>query len=159
MARLWSRHGGEAARVQVGSVALCDQGVGVRRVADDEHLHVTLRGPGQRLTLRLEDPAVGRQQVGTLHAGLAGHGADEQGDVGVTEGDVGVVGPDHRVEQRERAVVELHGDTLERAERRGDLEHLQDDRLVVAEHGAAGDAEQQRVADLAGSAGDGDAER
>jgi hypothetical protein len=35
------------------------------------------------------------------------------------------------------------------------FEHLQDDRLVLAEHFAAGDAEQQGVADLAGSAGDG----
>jgi hypothetical protein len=34
---------------------------------------------------------------------------------------------------------------------------MQDNRLVVAEHGAGGDAKQQGVADLAGGAGDGDA--
>ena len=40
----------------------------------------------------------------------------------------------------------------------GNLEQLQDHRLVLAEHVAAGDAEQQAVADLAGGAGDGDAD-
>ena len=39
-----------------------------------------------------------------------------------------------------------------------DLEQLQDDRLVGAEHLAGGDAEQEGVADLAGGAGDRDAE-
>ena len=38
----------------------------------------------------------------------------------------------------------------------GDLQHLQDHRLVGAEHLAGGDAEQQAVADLAGGAGHGD---
>jgi len=38
-----------------------------------------------------------------------------------------------------------------------DLEQLKDDRLVLAQHVAVGDAEQQGIADLAGRAGDGDA--
>ena len=63
----------------------------------------------QRLALRLEDAAVGAEQVGPLHAVLAGHGADEQGDVDVAEGHVGVVGLHHAGEQREGAVLELHG--------------------------------------------------
>ena len=41
---------------------------------------------------------------------------------------------DHAGEQREGAVVELHRHAVERAERRRDLEQLQDDRLVGAEH-------------------------
>ena len=58
-----------------------------------------------------------------------------------------------------RAVVELHHDALQRLLRLlvGNLEHLQDHRLVLAEHLAAGDPEEQAVADLAGGAGDGDA--
>ena len=70
----------------------------------------------------------------------------------------GVVGLDDAGEQREGAVVELHGHAVERLERRGDLEQLQDHGLIGAEHRAAGDAEQQAVADLAGGAGDGDAD-
>ena len=66
---------------------------------------------------------------------------------------------DHAGEQREGAVVELHHHALERLLRLlvGDLEQLQDDRLVLAEHLAGRDAKQQGVADLAGGAGDGDA--
>jgi hypothetical protein len=40
----------------------------------------------------------------------------------------------------------------------GDLQQLQDDRLVLAQHLARGDAEQQGIADLAGGAGDGHAD-
>ena len=59
-------------------------------------------------------------------------------------------------EQREGAVVELHRRALGGLQRRRDLEQAQRDRRVGAEHRAARDAEQQRVADLAGGAGDGD---
>ena len=48
---------------------------------------------------------------------------------------------------------------FERAERRRDLEQLEDDGGVGAEHGTRGDAEQEAVADLAGSTGDGDTNR
>jgi hypothetical protein len=37
------------------------------------------------------------------------------------------------------------------------VEQLEDDRLVFAEHFAGGDAEQQAVTDLAGGAGNGNA--
>ena len=73
------------------------------------------------------------------------------------EGAAGVVGAHDVRQQREGAVVELHAHALERAEGLGDLEQLEDHRLVVAQHLTAGDAEQQGVADLAGSPGDGDA--
>ncbi len=58
---------------------------------------------------------------------------------------------------RERAVVELHDDALERLERGLDLEQPQLDRAVAGQR-AAREAEQQAVADLAGSTGDGDLE-
>ena len=59
-------------------------------------------------------------------------------------------------QQREGAVVELHRGALGGLDRVGDLEQAQLDRGVGAEHLAAGDPEQQRVADLPGGAGDGD---
>ena len=65
---------------------------------------------------------------------------------------------DHAGQQREGAVVEFHHDALQRGLRllHGQFEHLQDDRLVLAEHFATGDAEHQSIADLTGGAGDGD---
>ena len=59
-------------------------------------------------------------------------------------------------ERREGAVVELHDDALERLEGGRDLEQAQLDRGVGAEQGAARDAEEEAVADLACGAGDGD---
>lgn len=43
----------------------------------------------------------------------------------------------HAFEKREGAVVELHDDALERLLGRRDLEQVEDDGLVRAEHGAA----------------------
>ena len=53
------------------------------------------------------------------------------------------------LEQRVRAVFELHDHALERRQRGLDLEQAQHDRLVGAEQVAVGDAVDERVADLA----------
>ena len=97
-----------------------------------------------------EDLAVVLEEVGAFHAGAAGLGADEQGPVGVLEADVRVAGEDHVLEEREGAVVELHGDALEGVHGLfdRDFEELQDHRLIGAEHLAGGDAEQEGVTDL-----------
>ena len=62
----------------------------------------------------------------------------------------------HPREQRKRAVVELHHHALQRLLRFlvGDLQQLQDHRLVGAQHVAVGDAKQKAVADLTGGSGD-----
>ena len=57
-------------------------------------------------------------------------------------------------EQREGAVVELHRGALGGLDRVGDLQQAQLHLGVRAEHLAGGDAEEDRVADLAGGAGD-----
>jgi hypothetical protein len=135
---------------------LGDQGVGVGRVADDQDADV-VRGVGvDGLTLRLEDAAVGLEEVTALHALGAGAGADQQGDVRAVEGHVRVVGDVDALQKRERAVVQLHGRALGGLQRRGDLQQAQLDRHVRAEQLAGGDAEEQGVTDLAGRAGDGD---
>ncbi len=137
-----------------------DHAVRVGGVADDGDAGV---GRGDRvddLALGDEDLAVVLEQVGALHAGTAGLGADEQAPVGVLEADRGVVREDHALEQREGAVVEFHRHALEGLHGLLDrgFDELEDDRLVGAEHRAGGDAEQEGVTDLAGGAGDGDAE-
>ena len=71
----------------------------------------------------------------------------------IAKGNVGVVGLDHAGEQRECAVVEFHRHALECLEGRGDLEHLQDDRLIGTKQLTTSNAEAQLVTDLTGSAG------
>jgi hypothetical protein len=86
--------------------------------------------PRDRLSLAGEDPAVDAQEVLALHALLARDGPDEQRPVRAAEGGIGVGGAVHAVEERERAVVELHADPVERGEGRLELEELQADAPV-----------------------------
>src|SRR5690606_7216004 len=72
-------HGGELARVDVRRVALGDQGVGVGRVADYQHLDVTAGHFIDRLALYREDGGVGFQQILALHARAARTRTDQQG--------------------------------------------------------------------------------
>ena len=72
------------------------------------------------------------------------------------EGLLRVVGDVDAAQQREGAVVELHRGALGGLDRVRDLEQAQLDLGVRAEHLAGGDPEEERVADLAGRAGDGD---
>jgi hypothetical protein len=92
--------------------------------------------------------------------GPRGRAPTSRRDVGVLEGDQRIVGADHAGEQREGAVLELHHHAAQRRLRllHRQLEHLQDDRLVLAEHFAGGDAEDEGIADVAGCTGDGDAD-
>ena len=72
-----------------GALRQRDQRVRVGRVADHEHLDVVGGAGVDRLALRLEDAAVGLEQVGALHARSARAGADEQADVAAVEGPFG----------------------------------------------------------------------
>ena len=161
IARLWSRRVSAENRSlrDVGGVGHRDQRVGVGRVAGHADADVVGGDRVERLALRGEDRAVGLQQVAALHARAARPRADQQRQVHAVEDLVRVRADLDARQQRERAVVEFHHDTLERLERGLDLEQTQLDRAVGPQQRAAGQAEQQAVADLAGSAGDGDLQR
>ena len=148
----------EALLRDVGRVGHRDQGVGVGRVAGHADAYVVRGHLVERLALGGEDRAVGLEQVAALHARAARAGADQQGEVDAVEDLLGVGADLDAGQGRERAVVELHDDALERLEGRLDLEQPQLDRAVRAEQRPARETEQQAVADLAGGAGDGDLE-
>ena len=152
-----ARHRREVARVEALRVLARDQRVRVRRITDDEDLHAPIGDGVERLALRREDLRVREQQILALHAGAARPRADEQAVVDVLERDVGLVGADDAVQRLERAVVELHGHAVQRAECRRDLEQLQDDRLIRSEQLPRRDAKRELVSDLSRRASDGDA--
>ena len=70
-----------------------------------------------------------------------------------------VVGHHRSCQQREGAVLELHRHPFQRGKGWWYLEHLEDHRLLGAEHLAGSDPEHQAVADLAGGPGDRDPNR
>ena len=82
--------------------------------------------------------------------------ADQQRDVAAVERLLGVVVDVDAGEQRERAVEQLERGALGGLDRVRDLEQVEVDLRVRAEHLPGGDAEQDGVADGAGGAGDGD---
>lgn len=150
-------HGGEAVGRKAAGHAGGDHAIGVRGISDHGDAGVA----GGDL---VDDPALGGEnfsvvceKVGALHAGSAGLGADEQAPVRVAEGRLGVVGENHFLKQRKRAVVEFHGHAFEGLHGffDGNLEELENDGLVGTEHRARGDAWEEGVGDLTGGPGDG----
>jgi hypothetical protein len=117
-----THHRGETLRRDVWGVSACDQRIGVRGVADDEHSDVVGGMRVERGALRPEDAAVGLEQVGAFHALAAGAGTDEKRDVGAVERPPGVIGDLDAVQQREGAVIELHRRALGGLHRLRDLE-------------------------------------
>ena len=134
-----------------------DVRVGVGGVADDQHPDAAGGDRIERLALLDEDLRVLQQEVLALHARAARLGPDQHRVVGVLEGDLGIAGPHDAGDERERRVLELHDHPLQGGLHLvdGQFEELQNHRLVAAEHFAGGDAEQERISDLAGGAGDG----
>ena len=127
------------------------------RVADNQHLHVRVGVLADRSTLNGKDLGILGEQVLALHARAARTGAHQQGDVCVLEGDVRIVGGDHSCEQRKAQSSSSIITPLTAFCACGRSSNWRITGWSLAEHFAAGNAEQQTVADLAGSAGDGNA--
>jgi hypothetical protein len=152
-----AHHGGEVLALHVGRVVHGDERVGVGRVAHHQHLAVAVGHGVERLALTDEDAAVLLEQVLALHAGPRGMAPTSRSHLRAREALVGVIAGFHAGERREGAVGELHHHALDGLHGRRDVDELQDDGLVFAEHLAGRDPEQESVANLTGRAGDGDA--
>ena len=83
-------------------------------VANDGDAGLSVGDRVDDLALADENFAVILEQISSLHAGAAWLGADEETPVSVLEADRGIGGLDNALEKGEGAVVELHGDALER---------------------------------------------
>ena len=105
------------------------------------------------LSLSGENLAVDAEQIAALHALLARNTADEQCPVDAVETGTQVGRGHSALEQREGAVVQFHSNAFQRRQRRLDLDHVNNDRLIRAEHLAGGDPKQQGITDLTGRTG------
>ena len=150
-----THHGGEAISGQTLGLGCGDHDICVAGIAHHGDTGVISGDSVDRLTLGDENLAVILQKVCALHAGAAGLGPHQQTPVSVLEGHVGFAGQNHVLQQGEGAVFQFHGHPLQRLLRalNWDFQKLQDDRLILAEHFAGRDTEQQGIADIARCAG------
>ena len=133
-----------------------DQCVRVGGIADHQHAYAAVCDGIERLALGGKDLRIRKQQVLALHPGPPWPCADQKCHVAVLEGRAGVVGRDDPAQRRECAVVQLHDHARERGQRRGNLEQVQVDRLVGAEHLSRRYSEGKCIADLARRTGNRD---
>mmetsp|Transcript_11023 Transcript_11023/g.18425 ORF Transcript_11023/g.18425 Transcript_11023/m.18425 type:complete len:351 (-) Transcript_11023:26-1078(-) len=151
-----SRHGREVLLGDALGVVLEDEAVGVGGVSDHDGLAVSLGVVRHGLADAHEDLSVVLEQVGSLHAGSSGLGANHEGVVDVLEADGGVAGAHDVVEEGEGAVVELSPDSGESLLGEGEVDEVEDDSLLLSEELARSQSEEDGVGDVSGGSGDGD---
>ena len=148
-----AQHGGKVFGRQVWGGLHGDVGIGIGRVAHNQHFDVTVGHFVQCRALNGKDGGISLQQVGTFHAFAARTGADQNGDLRIFKGDFGVVGGKHIDQEREGAVLQFHHHAFNGILSLRQIQQLQDNGLIFAQHFTAGNTEQQGITDLAGSTG------
>ena len=111
----------------------------------------------QRSALTCEDCRIRLQQIATGLTLTTRLRADQQSVLGAVECLRGICCRDDSLEQGIGAVGKLHRHALQLVEGLRHFEHSKLHGHVRAQHLAAGDAEEEGVADCAGAAGHGDA--
>lgn len=130
-----SGHGGDVFLLDAsGDVVGQDQSVGVAGVSDNHNSDVLVSGGTHMLGGLDEDFGVAHQQVTSFHARASGFGANEKSELRVFETFSLVVSADDALDEREGAVIEFHGDTLEGLQSLGQLDELENDGLIFAKH-------------------------
>ena len=120
-----------------------DEAIRVARIADDEDADVRRGIFLDCLTLADEDFAVNTKEVFPLHALFSGNAADEQSPVHTAKSFIEVCGGNDAFEERKGAVVEFHDDTAQSRKSGFNFDEVEDDGLILAEHRAGGDAEEE----------------
>ena len=133
-----------------------DEAIRVARISDDQDAHILGGVLCNRLALADENLAINPEQILSLHAGFARDTADKQCPVHIAESLVEIGRGDDVRQKWKRAIVQLHDHALQALEAGRDFDQMQRDRLVGAKHCARGNAKDECVTDLSGSAGDRD---
>ncbi len=107
-------HGAKLFWFEIGSIFHSDECIRVGRITDDQNLNVAVRYLVQGSTLFRKDGPVRCEQFTTLHTRTTWPRADQQGIICVLKSDRRVVRGGYALQERKRAVVELHHHALER---------------------------------------------
>ena len=152
-----AQHGGEVFRRQARGRLHRDVGICVGRIANYQHFDIARGNRIQRFALYRKDLRIRFQQILALHTRAAWTCTHQQRNISVFEGGHRVSVCSHAGEQRECTVVYFHHHAFQRflCFLVRDLQQLKNNGLVLAEHVAIGDAEQQGIADLTCGASNG----
>jgi len=153
-----SGHGSEVFLRDVLSIVGSDQAVGVSGVTDNDDLDVSVGVVVEGSTGIDEDLTVVLQEVTSFHTRSSGLSTDEQSVVGVLETFGELVAADNGVQKGESAILEFHGNTIEGTSGGGDIEQLEDDGLVLAQHVTVGNSEDGGITDVTSSTSDSDSD-
>ena len=153
-----SGHGSEVFLGDVLGIMGSDQAVGVSGVTDNQDLDVSAGVVVDGSTGIDEDLTVVLQEVTSFHTGSSGLSTDEEGIVGVLETNRVLVTADNAVQEGESAIVEFHGNTVEGTSGGGDIEQLEDDGLVLAQHVTVGNSEDGGITNVTSSTSDSDSD-
>lgn len=138
-----SGHGSEVFLWQILGVGGSDEAVSVGWVAYNQSFNVSVSVVVKSLSLRDEDLGVFLEEVTSFHAFGSWLSTNQEGSLDILETDLEVVGTDDFSQKREGAITQLHGDTRKSLLGLGDIDEVEDDGLVLAEHITVGNSEQQ----------------
>ena len=108
----------------------------------------------QSFSLYFEDFHICSQKIFSLHTLLARHSSYKESSINVLERHVGVVSGHDVLDKRHGTVVDLHDDTVEDTHHGGDVEQVEDERLIFTKHISRGHLVDQRIGDLSSSSSD-----
>ena len=135
-----------------GSILGKSEAVGVCGVGNHEAAAGGLGDLVESSALLFEDFGIDLEQLLALHSLLSGEASYENAHIDILEHNLGVGAHDHALQQRVRAVIQLHLYAFQSLLGRCDLEKVQHDRLVFAKHFAGAKKRKQCVANLTSGA-------
>ena len=146
-------HGREVLSREAFGGVLANQAVGVSWVSDHYSFAIARGVVSESFPNIHENFAVVLEQISALHAGATGLGSDHEGVIDVLERGSVVSADLDFIDQRERAIVELHLNSHEFLLHEGQVVDVQGDSLVLSKELATGNAEEKRVSNVSGGPG------
>ena len=120
-----------------------DKAVRVARIADDEHTKVGPCRLGQRSALLNENLPVDAKQIFAFHSSSPGHTPNKKSPIHSAKSLIEISRGQDVVQERKRAIVQLHHHALKDFQGRRNLNQMQVDRLIRPEDPTGGNSWQK----------------
>lgn len=143
-----SGHSCEVALRKIFCMSSENKAVCVSGISDNEGSDISTGVVINSFALRDENLSVFLEKITSFHTFSSGLGTNQKGSIDVSKSCLQIISADDSMKKREGTIPELHSDSSECFLCLGDIDKVENDRLVIAKHISVGDPEEQRVADL-----------